>query len=38
MNPFSDILLKAMAVATVTYFTLKIAFDLVPAAYAALAW
>jgi hypothetical protein len=38
MNPFGDILLKAMAVATVTYFTIKIAIELAPTAYAGLAW
>lgn len=37
MNPFGEILLKAMVAATVTYFVLRIAIDVAPAAYAALA-
>ncbi|WP_424362918.1 hypothetical protein [Methylocystis parvus] len=37
MNPYGEILLKAMVAATVTYFTLRIAIDVAPAAYAALA-
>lgn len=35
MNPYGDILLRAMAAASVTYFVTRIALDAVPAAYAA---
>jgi hypothetical protein len=37
MNPYGETLLKAMAAASVTYFALKIAIDVAPVAYAALA-
>ncbi len=38
MSPYGEILLKAMAAASVTYFLARMAVDVVPAAYAALAF
>jgi len=37
MAPYGEILLKAMAAASVTYFIVRIAIDVAPAAYAAVA-
>jgi hypothetical protein len=36
MYPYGEILLKAMAAACVTYFLVRIAVDVAPAAYAAV--
>lgn len=37
MNPYGEILLKAMVAASATYFLLRIAVAAVPVAYAAIA-
>lgn len=38
MNPYSEILLKAIVAASATYFLVRIAVDVVSAAYAAVAY